>query len=272
MEKEIWKPIECYGGYYKGSYEVSNLGKVRSVERYVKQGNIFRRVKEKVKKEVLNTSGYPCVGLSKDRKTRLIPIHILIANAFIPNPDDKNEIDHINTDIKDYSIENLRWVSHKENMNNPITKRRIYIKSHSKEALIKSIKTKIRNGGQTSPKTVYQFDINGTYINKFESARDANRNTGVDASSINECCLMKKHSAGGFLWSRTNTAPVYEPYKLKRKKIVQKDLNGNILKVWESVSEAAGTLKIQISNIVRCAKGKTTRKICGGYKWEYVNV
>lgn len=272
MENEIWKPIECYGGRYKDYYEVSNYGRVKSLERYVRQGNVYRRVKEKIKTEVLNTAGYPSVSLCKDRKARLIPIHILVANAFIPNPDDKSEIDHINTDIKDYRIENLRWVSHKENMNNPTTKRRVYINSHSKESLRKSIKTKIRNGGQTSPKTVYQFDINGTYITKFESASDANRNTGVHASSINDCCLMKKQSAGGFLWSRTNTPPVYEPYKLKKKKIVQKDLNGNILKVWESVSEAAETLKIQISNIIRCAKGKTTRKICGGYKWEYVDV
>ena len=52
-------------------------------------------------------------------------IHRLVAEAFIPNPQDKKEIDHIDTNPENNNVENLRWVTHTENMNNPITKEKI---------------------------------------------------------------------------------------------------------------------------------------------------
>lgn len=66
----------------------------------------------------------------------------MIANAFIPNPENKPYIDHINTDTMDYRIENLRWVTPKENSNNPITKIKCNTNSHSELALAKSKKNK----------------------------------------------------------------------------------------------------------------------------------
>ena len=114
MEEEIWKPIKDY----EGLYEVSNLGRVKSLN-YRKTG------KEKILKNMKNNNGYLVVGLTKNGKRKNYLIHRLVAEAFIPNTEGKPHIDHINTIKNDNSVENLRWVTNKENNNNPLTKKEI---------------------------------------------------------------------------------------------------------------------------------------------------
>ena len=104
------------------------------------------------------------MALCKNGKSRMKTIHQLIANAFINNPLNLPEIDHKNADRTDYSIDNLQWVTHRENMNNPISKQRILINSNTKEAVRKMIESRIINGGDTSPKRVYQFTKEGEFI------------------------------------------------------------------------------------------------------------
>lgn len=105
---EEWKDIEDYP-----NYQVSSMGRIKSLN-YNKTG------KEKIMK-VTPCNGYFNLTLCKDGKTKQFQIHRLVAQAFIPNPENKPEIDHINTDRTDNRVENLRWVTHKENSNNPIT-------------------------------------------------------------------------------------------------------------------------------------------------------
>lgn len=102
---EIWKDIKDF----EGKYQISNFGNVKNVQT------------EKLLKGSINALGYPYVYLRKDGKPKIKTIHRLVAEAFIPNPDNKPEIDHINTDKTDYRIENLRWVTRVENNNNPLT-------------------------------------------------------------------------------------------------------------------------------------------------------
>lgn len=269
MKNEVWKPIKSYNGKFEGYYEISNLGRVRSIDRYVLQGGKQRHVREKIKKQVLNAYGYPCVCLCKNKVSRLYPIHRLICEAFIPNPENKPCVDHINTDRTDYRLENLRWVTFKENSNNPITKERAYKNSHSEEALAKSKRTKIKNNGITAPKKIYQYTLDGTFVAIFESARCASKITNIHPSDINSACVGKKASAGGYLWSRTGIPPKYNPYSANRKTILQLSLSGELVKEWDSLTNAATSLGIQISNIARCAKGHTNRTQCGGYQWKY---
>ena len=89
---EIWKNIDGYNGLY----QISNLGRVKSCERYRKgKNNIPTKVNERLLKQTLN-NGYLSVGLSKEGKIKYYYIHRLVASAFIDNPDNYNEVNHIN--------------------------------------------------------------------------------------------------------------------------------------------------------------------------------
>ena len=118
---EIWKDIEGY----EGLYQVSNLGRVKSLPHFRKNGYSGYVTKEKILIPSYQDNGYQIVNLFSDNKRKTHTIHRLVANCFILNPNNKPCVDHINTDKADNRVENLRWVTHKENMNNPITTKKI---------------------------------------------------------------------------------------------------------------------------------------------------
>lgn len=103
MEHEIWKEIIGY----EGLYLISNLGRVRSLR---KNGDFFLRCSP-------NSYGYPTACLSKDGGYKQVKVHSLLAKHFIPNPENKPQVNHKNGIKGDNSLENLEWVTHKENLN-----------------------------------------------------------------------------------------------------------------------------------------------------------
>ena len=113
MENEIWKDVAGY----EGLYEVSSYGRVKSLNYGGCKGVV------KIMKQTFDDKGYLNVRLSKDGKTKKIRVHRLVAIAFIPNVENKPEIDHKNTIRYDNKVENLRWSTHKENMNNELTRK-----------------------------------------------------------------------------------------------------------------------------------------------------
>lgn len=257
--EEIWKPIKGYEGYY----EISNMARVRAVDRIING----RRYRSKFITPYVAHSGYLAVTLCKDGKSICNYLHRLLAVAFIPNPTNRTYIDHINTDKTDCRIENLRWVTGKENANNPITKERIRINAHTESAKEKSLETKKRRGGITSPKPVYQFTMDGEFIRMYESACEAQRETGIRHIDISSCCRGNRgrKSCGGFLWSRTKTIPKYEPYKILCKKVARYNDQGELLKVYDSLNEAVADTGAK--NITKCIQGE--RKHSGGYVWKF---
>lgn len=111
--EEIWKDISGYEGYY----QVSNLGKVRALDRVITRINGTEYTKHgRMMSLVLNTDGYPTVKLSKDGKNIRIAVHRLVALAFVPNPNGLPEVNHIDFDRQNAKADNLEWVSHKENI------------------------------------------------------------------------------------------------------------------------------------------------------------
>ena len=119
MEGEIWKDVEGY----EGLYEVSSYGRVKSLNYNGCKGKV------RILKQTFNDKGYLRVGLSKDGKTKTLKTHRLVAIAFIPNVENKPEIDHVNTMPTDNRVENLRWVTRIENMNNELTKEKVKLRN-----------------------------------------------------------------------------------------------------------------------------------------------
>ena len=113
--KEVWKDIKGY----EGIYQVSSIGRVKSLERIIIIGYGAKRVfKEKILKSNVNEhNGYLYVGLHKDGKTRSARVHRLVALAFLENDDNLPAVNHKNEIKTDNFVENLEWCDAKYNNN-----------------------------------------------------------------------------------------------------------------------------------------------------------
>lgn len=110
--EEIWKDIEGY----EGLYQVSNLGRVKSLSRVVVRSSTRKYISnEKLLKLCSDKAGYMIVCLSKEGTHQTLKVHRLVANAFIPNPNEKKEVNHINGIKWDNRLENLEWNTTSEN-------------------------------------------------------------------------------------------------------------------------------------------------------------
>lgn len=97
---------------YEGIYEINEFGKIRSVDRVVEyQDGRIRKYKGKELKLMIDKDGYFIIGLHKNGISKTWRVHRLVAEAFLENPDNLPEIHHVNHDIKDNSLQNLKWVN-----------------------------------------------------------------------------------------------------------------------------------------------------------------
>lgn len=185
---ETWLDIRGY----EGCYQVSNYGKVRSLDRYVRAVHDSVQIRRgQIIKPTLMPNGYLSVGLNKDMKRTIKYIHRLVAEAFIDNPNCYKEVNHKDEDKTNNSVENLEWCSHKYNIN------------------YGSAKSKIRKAhldGKFGAIPVVQI-LNGEIVAIYDSASDAERATGISSSSIRKVCLgrPKFKTAGGYEWKNKIT-------------------------------------------------------------------
>ena len=203
MDNEIWKDVIGY----KGFYQVSNLGRIRSLDRTVERGCSYLPIKGKVLTGHINGDGYHFIGLCKNNIRKFLAIHRIVAQAFIKNKYDKPCIDHIDGNRLNNNVENLQWCTNKENMNNPISIKRMS-KSLKGRSFSKTHKEKIglanRNRTDQS-KNVAKIDkTSGKTIKVYPSLGEAYRQTGIHFSNISKVCKKKTKSAGGFKWEFIN--------------------------------------------------------------------
>ena len=183
--EEIWKDIEDYEGYY----QISNLGRIKSLERTIEHAKCgIKKVKERIMKNK-KLFGYERIGLCMDGVIKYYFIHRLVASAFIPNADNKPEVNHINGIKNDNRVENLEWVTISENR---LHAYRIGLQFPSKPMTGRS--------GKNSPtsKQILQYDLNGRLLAEFVSAKDAEVNTGIN--HVYRCANGLRKSAGGYVW------------------------------------------------------------------------
>lgn len=111
--EEIWKPVKDYEGYY----EVSNLGRVRSLTRTIHYANGHDQiVKGKIMQPHKTKWGYMLVGLNRCGDKKRKHVHDLVAEAFLSNPSGYTEVNHIDHNKENNNVTNLEWVTHKKNM------------------------------------------------------------------------------------------------------------------------------------------------------------
>lgn len=126
MEEEIWLPIVGY----EGLYDVSNLGNIKSLSRkYLNAHNNIKNITGFIMKQITDCDGYKVINLCKNGKKKMMKVHRLVAMSFIPNPENKPCIDHIDTNRCNNNYFNLKWCTYKENQNNEITKKLVHFKN-----------------------------------------------------------------------------------------------------------------------------------------------
>lgn len=190
---EEWKDIPGY----EGLYQVSDQGRVRSLDRIVVNSrNVYRTLKGRILRPLKYRNGYFYIVLSKDNHRKNCRVHRLVARAFIPNPENKPHLDHINTKRDDNRVENLRWTTAKENVNNPLS-----IK-HLSDAMKGDKHPMYGKLGKDNPtsKAIYQISKDGNIIRKWGGMREAERHTGTKQKKISLCCQGKRRTTGGYRW------------------------------------------------------------------------
>lgn len=165
--EEIWKDIEDY----KGKYQISNLGRVKSL-------NYSNTGKEGIINAKDNSKGYLRVRLYKDGKRKNYRVNRLVAQTFLPNPSNLPEVNHIDQDKHNNCVDNLEWCTTQYNVE------------------------------YSQGKAVIGISKVSGLILEFPSIREAEKQMGISHSHICECCKGKRKSAKGFYWHYANSEEV----------------------------------------------------------------
>lgn len=172
IKEEVWKYIDNYSNKYK----ISNYGNIIS---YAVNQNGY-----KIKPRI-DRYGYYKVALSKNGKRIYTTIHRLVAQTFIPNPENKPTVNHKDGNKLNNYVGNLEWSTNQEN---------------AQHAWNTGLQRKRFGKYNDKSKKVYQYDKNMNLLNTFESTRDVERKTGFDHSHIADCCVGKTKQAYGYIW------------------------------------------------------------------------
>ena len=232
---EEWRDIEGY----EGLYQVSNLGRVKSLNRFIYKNNgTIQPLKGKICAMCPDNNNYIKVSLCKNGKYALKLVHRLVAIAFIPNPENKPEIDHINTDRKDNRVENLRWCTHKENVNNPLTISKYnantgrIVSNETREKISLALKGRkmskesISRTIKGTSKPIIQLTLDGNFIKEWESATIIERDLHLTNGNIGKCCKGLIKQSYGFIWKYKYVYDIEQMYKRRCKRYLETKKDG----------------------------------------------
>ena len=192
---EVWRAVKDY----EGLYEVSNLGRIRSVPRTVRVGKgkgYERLIESKILSTSINNSGYKIIILKKpNHKVICRTIHRLVAETFIPNPNNLSDVNHKDENKMNNNVENLEWMTHKDNMNWGETGKKISITLRS-EAGTDLLCARFARGWMPNLfriKKRYEIIHNGvSYSSREEAAEKLNRSRARISQLVDEGKAIEK--------------------------------------------------------------------------------
>nr|DAH94678.1 MAG TPA: homing endonuclease [Caudoviricetes sp.] len=171
---EEWRNIKGF----ENKYMVSNFGNVKSL-------NYMHKNKSHLLKQTVGNKGYLYVTLNKNGKHWTYFVHRLVAQAFIPNPNNLPTVNHMDECRTNNCVKNLEWLSYKDN--------NLYGNHYKRVS-----ETQLNDPKKS--KRVLQYDLNGRFIKKWESASEVQRKLSVNSSNIIQNCRENVKTAGGFIW------------------------------------------------------------------------
>ena len=256
FEGEVWKDVPDYIGLYKAS----NYGRIKSLDNVfiVKNrwgGMTSRKKKGLIIKQIKNINGYLTVNLHKYGVLTTHFVHKVVARTFIPNPQNKQEVDHINTIKNDNKLRNLRWVTKSENMLNPIT---------------------LWNNKVNQGEPVVVLNCWGEYIGEYIGAKEAAREMCISDSVVFDTIKgdREARTTSGYLIlykkdydPQKDYSVIYKKYVRKyryipNEKMVLQFKDGILNDVFCSVDEAAEYYDAHASSIKqrirKCNRGDTS--------------
>lgn len=244
MENEIWKDVKGYEGYY----QVSNMGRVKSM-RVLKtpKNGVKCRKNTFLSTKTSHDKQYILVALCRDGEKKQTPAHRLVAEAFIPNPNNLPFVNHKDENPSNNNANNLEWCDRTYNNN--------YGGHNARSAISRS-------------KAVMQYTLDGKFVKEWLSGTDASRQLSIPQAAINACCLHKPkyNQAGGFLWKYKDDST---PITFKHGKRVAKcGTDGTLIEEYRNITEASKKNHLLPSSISNCLIGRS--KFAGGYKWKLI--
>lgn len=224
----MWKQIEINNIFT--DFEISSQGEIRNIQT------------KQVRAQHMINSGYLTVSILGRNHL----VHRLVAIAFILNPEDRPEVNHIDGNKQNNQATNLEWVTREENM------------SHAYSELDHAAATR-----------VHQYSMEGEYIRSYYSIREAARQNDLDGAGISRCIGNKQQSAGSYLWSdiKQDRLPVTKR-TTQAQPVSQVDKETHqVIDTFPSMTRAARETGIAYKSIYRACHGEPYRLSAGGYYW-----
>ena len=240
---------------YEGLYEVSDAGQVRSVTRKClhKNGKVTLNVGKVLAQSPNKNTRYMMCGLWRNNKAKYYLVHRLVAEAFIPNPDNLAEVNHIDGNRQNNHLSNLEWVTRKGNIRHAIdTGLRKYQNRYTEDTFVSMLQEVIQGTSYQSLSQKYDYKV--PFLST--KLRKIAKKYGLE-QELNQALLAQK--------VRRNKQAAT---KQKRLRVAQYTLDGEHIATYDSLREASRAIDIASGAISNAVSGRT--KTCGGFIWKSV--
>lgn len=238
---EIWKPVKSLNSICKTKeFYANQYGHIKIVNQVRRQYAIYRSFNH-------NSRGYARICTRINEKTKNFSIHRLVAEAWIPNPNNLPFINHKDQNKSNNEISNLEWCNNKYN-------------STYMDARIRA--------GRSNRKYILQYDLEGNFIARHFGLVECAKNTNCSKSDVSNCCKGRVFQAKGniFIYEKNGFPLEYYLAGKRHWKVLQYDANG-IVNTFDTIRQAAICTGIDDSSI--CKVLNNQMNTAGGYIWRY---